>query len=362
MSKVLVAEDEPALLESFCDLIVDLGHECLPAKDGHEALDLARKHHPDLVITDYMMPGRSGVEVIQALVRDPILEHIPTILISAGRPPEVERRHAWRFLSKPVGLEYFEQAITEGLKVSSSRGKQRKPFVASAPEDVSPETLAREQMLGWVAHEIKSPLSAALTSAQLAIRGLGSHALDVQEKRLNIIVRQLSRMDELVNSILDAAQLQEGKLRLELEEVNASELIHRVVCFWKDMHPDYDFSVEDGQGVTLEADPERLRQVLDNLISNAIKYGGPTKAVRIEVVSTEVNISIRIIDQGPGIAAEELPQLFNRFHRVAGQGGRGHGLGLYISAALARLHGGTIKVESELDRGSVFTLVLPRKL
>jgi len=362
MSKVLVAEDEPALLESYSELVTGLGHECLAAQDGHQALALARQHRPDLVVTDFMLPGRTGLEVLRELRADPLLGKVPVILMSAGRPPESARQEAWLFLAKPVSLEGFEKALLDGLKASAASALPQ-GFVPGAPENISPISLAREEMLNWVSHEIKSPLTAAMTSSQLAMRALrNNEAPAALERRLIVIARQLTRMEELVNSILDAAQLQEGRLRLELEELEVSEWLRGITSFWRELHPDYDFVLADVPEVRMEGDGERLRQVLDNLISNAIKYGHPSKVVRLSVQPTEQSIAISVQDEGKGIPPEELPRLFDRFHRVAGQGGRGHGLGLYIATALTRMHGGNISVQSELGRGSTFTVLLPRQV
>lgn len=360
MATVLLAEDEPALLECYCELVTGLGHDCIATRDGNEALDEARRKLPDLVVTDLMMPGRSGLEFIRALRTDAALSHVPVILLSAGRPSELERKEAWMFLPKPINLERFEKAVRDGLEAAKqsvpSRGFRAAPHAA-----VSPISLAREAMLSWVAHEIKSPLSAALTASQLALRGI-DHGEDAGalKKRLGVIARQLTRMDELAVSILDAAQLQEGKLQLDLEEFDAGAWVETVAAAWRDLQPDHRFPVADGHGVTITADKERLRQVVDNLISNAVKYGGPSKTVSIAVDANDRHVMIRVSDDGKGIPEEELPHIFNRFHRVAGQGGRGHGLGLYIAAALARLHGGEVTVESQVERGSTFTVAIPR--
>jgi signal transduction histidine kinase len=360
MSKVLVAEDEPALLDSFCELISALGHEAVAAQDGTQALDLARRQHPDLVVTDLMMPGRTGLELIRALRTDTKLASVPVILLSAGRPSEADKKQAWLFLAKPVNLDNFEKAINDGL-ATAQKARPEQTFSASPDSRVSPLALAREAMLSWVAHEIKSPLSAALTAAQLAMRDLDSHEEPATlKRRLTLIARQLVRMDELATSILEAAQLQEDKLELELEELDLGAWLAELVGLWKELYPDYSFQVQEGKALLVKADRERLRQVLDNLISNAIKYGGPSKLVRIALGANDTRVFISVTDQGRGIAPEELPHIFDRFHRVAGQGGRGHGLGLYIAAALARLHGGELNVESALGRGSTFTLSVPR--
>lgn len=361
MRRVLIAEDEPALLECFCEIVAGLGHECVRAQDGHEALALARAQAPDLIITDWMMPGHTGTELIHLLRQEPALTRVPVILLSAARPPQADQQAAWRFLSKPVALDSFENAVREALELVDQLSA---PLSHRAQPDaeVSPLALVREAMLSWVAHEIKSPLAAATMANQLALRGLDNQDEPAAlKRRITVVARQLARMDELVTSILDAARLQEARLELDLEPVDLSQLVQQIVEYWRELHPEYELSIRDGQHLVVEADRERLRQVLDNLISNAIKYGGPSKTVAVGIQATDSDVSISVTDRGKGIPPAELHHIFDRFHRVAGQGGRGHGLGLYIAAALARLHGGSLTVESEVNYGSTFTLRIPRR-
>jgi signal transduction histidine kinase len=216
-------------------------------------------------------------------------------------------------------------------------------------------------MLSWVSHEIKSPLAAALTATELAMRQVRGGDPAAVEKRLLVIGRQLRRMDELVTSLLDAAQLQDGRLALDPEPMDLVAAVETAVAYWRELHPEVAFELSFEQHPTVSADPERVRQVIDNLLSNAIKYGRPANRVRVSarVDAERQRAEVSITDRGRGIPREELSHIFDRFHRVPGQGGRGHGLGLYIAAALARLHGGLIRVESEVGQGSTFTLILP---
>lgn len=357
MGLVLIADDEPALLESLCDVIEGLGYECVTAHDGDELFDLARARRPDLVVTDYMMPGKDGVEAIRALRETAGLSHVPVILVSAGLPRGAEE--AWRFLNKPLALDEFQQCVTEGLRVSRERtGEDPAP----PPEPLaSPISFAREEMLNWVAHEIKSPLSAAMMSAQLIRRGLDTgEKTGPLRRRIEIVVRQLQRMDELVRSILDAARLQEGKLGLKSARVDMCELLTHAAAFWRESYPENKFALNmPDTPMFVNADSERVRQVLDNLVSNAVKYGLPSVQVELELALNDELISVHVTDHGRGIPQGHIAQLFDRFHRV-GAGGRGHGLGLYIARALARLHGGELHAASDEGRGSTFTLSLPR--
>lgn len=361
MRKVLIAEDEPALLDFFCELVSHLGHEPIRAEDGDRAFELARRQLPDLVVTDWMLPGRTGTELMSSLRQEPALGRTPVILLSAGRPSEADQRTAFRFLPKPVALDTFENAVREAL-AAIDHAEPPSSFRAHPNSDLSPVALVREAMLSWVAHEIKSPLSAALMANQLAIRGIDHQEEPAAlKRRLTVIARQLARMDELVTSILDAARLDEARLDLDLELIEISPWMVQIADYWRDLHPEYDFPISGGDGLVIEADRERLRQVLDNLISNAIKYGGSSRTVAIEVQAKDSDVFISVRDSGAGIPPNELPHIFDRFHRVAGQGGRGHGLGLYIAAALARLHGGDLTVESRVNYGSTFTLKVPRR-
>jgi two-component system sensor histidine kinase/response regulator len=359
--RVLVAEDEPALLEAYCEVVAGLGHEVIRAVDGDEAIAVARTKHPDLVVTDYMMPGRTGAEVARALHVDPILMRVPVIMVSAARPPSQDKSEAFAFLQKPVSVDELEAAIAKGLAAAKAAGSPV-GFRAEPPPDVPSEVRAREEMLNWVAHEFKSPLSAAMAAAQLATRGLHhNEPSQLVEQRLRSILRQLARMNELVNTLLDAAQLQDGKLQIERHVVDVSKTVREAIAYWADLHPDVSMEIRADGIIEVEADGARLRQILDNLLTNAIKYGRPANRVEVEVDVTDGHVQIAVIDHGPGIAKDDIPHLFDRFHRVSGQAGRGHGLGLYIAAALARQHGGTLDVESRLGDGSTFTLRLPRK-
>jgi two-component system sensor histidine kinase/response regulator len=204
-------------------------------------------------------------------------------------------------------------------------------------------------MLNWVAHQIKSPLSAALTVAQLARRGLRTGETPEQTtQRLRTMENQLHRLDDLVNSILDAARLGDGRLDLELQRVDADPWLTPIVATWRETHPELPISLEVEAGVVLWIDPERLRQVVD-----------PANGIQVRLLKEGGSALISVWDRGAGIPPDQLPHVFDRFHRVAGQGGRGHGLGLYIASALTRLHGGELSAQSEPGVGSCFTIRVP---
>jgi signal transduction histidine kinase len=104
-----------------------------------------------------------------------------------------------------------------------------------------------------------------------------------------------------------------------------------------------------------------VRQIVNNLLANAVKYSLSSKRIDVAIRTTAATVELDVVDWGIGIASEELPRIFNRFHRADSAAAAGHGLGLFIASVLTLLHGGSLNVKSELGKGSTFTLALPRK-
>ncbi|WP_224365703.1 ATP-binding response regulator [Hyalangium versicolor] len=358
MKVVLVVEDEEALLEVFSSVITDMGHTVLGAHAGDEALGLARAHLPDLIVSDHMMPGLTGVELMRAVQGDERLSGTPFILVSAVQPQGAHEAHA--YMAKPVSLETFERVVEEGLHASVGRRGER---LEGEPLTQAPENglnLARAEMLSWVAHEIKTPLSSARLNLEMMLRDLGSDAPEAQRRRGTQALHQLDRMSTLVNSVLEASQLSDGRVQLQRERCDLKAFLQGVVRYWRDTRPDFEFNLAlPAEEATAWMDPERVRQILNNLVSNAVKYGGTSAPVVLMLELSPGRAIVAVTDRGQGMDASELPRIFDRFHRAEGSMGQGHGLGLYIASALARLHGGTLQVRSQRGEGTTFTLSLP---
>ena len=357
MGLVLIAEDEDAMLEIFADIVEELGHRTMRAHNGEEALLLARTELPDLVISDHMMPRRTGLQLLRALRSDSELAAIPFVLLSAARPQGLEKADA--FLPKPVDLSTFEAAVQKALGPPGAAAEREEP--RRRADHRRAEDAIREEMLNWLAHEIKTPLGAARMSAQLLIRKLDEAQAPEPEKKLSAtIIRQLDRMNALITSILDAARLSAGRVALQLARHDLSAFVREIIDEWRELQPQATFTlISPEERIEVAFDAEHIRHVVNNLLSNAVKYGGPAKRVEVTVSSSPGLALIEVRDWGEGIAASKLPTIFERFHRADAAYGRGHGLGLFIAAAMTRLHGGTLAAHSELGKGSTFTLRLP---
>ena len=224
----------------------------------------------------------------------------------------------------------------------------------------------RADFLSVVSHELRSPLASVLGYAQLIQReaAKGGPPRDI-EARLQTIIDQTQRVNQLVGDLLDASRAETGRLALETKEVDLAALIRKTVAHLSALTPDHRFQVNLPPEVpTVRADPGRLEQVLRNLISNAVKFSLPSTTVTIGLRVEPQRIVVSVNDQGRGIAREDIDTIFIPFHRVRQAGGRevkGVGLGLFISRSILEAHGGDLWVESQLGKGSTFFFSVPRE-
>ncbi|HEY7060909.1 MAG TPA: sensor histidine kinase [Chloroflexota bacterium] len=218
----------------------------------------------------------------------------------------------------------------------------------------------REAFAAMVAHDLRSPLTAVRGSAQLLQQRVADDPM--VQRRLDTIVRETDRVARLASDLGDASRAAAGRLELRPLRIDLVSLTREAVERQQAAGVAQPLALDAPQApVWVNADPERIAQVLDNLIGNATKYSPPDRPIRVEV-RTDEQARVCVHDQGPGVPAEELPHLFERFYRtrIARRGDKkGSGLGLYISHEIAQAHGGRITAESTPGAGSRFTLWLP---
>ncbi|MBX5480329.1 MAG: response regulator [Myxococcaceae bacterium] len=356
MSLVLVADDEPAVLEVLTEVVEDLGHDVVRAHDGKEALQLARTQRPHLVVTDHMMPRLSGLELCRALREEAGLREVPVILLSAALPPEATE--AFAYLAKPFELDEFEALVKRTLEKSA---------VPAAPVDI-PEPPPRAEsslvpadaLFRWVAQSLKSPLSAAKMSLKRLERRAAKDGIAPDRLPFDAVTRQLERMEAIVGAMTDAAALSEGRLALNKERVELRALVEREVGRFRAAHADYRIElVLPGSSVELDLDERRYAQILRNLLANVVAHASPPQRARVEVEANSGVATLRVTDFGPGIAPSAQRTLFQGLQREDPPGVRRPGLGLFIASRLAALHGGTVTVQSASRQGATFTVAVP---
>lgn len=221
----------------------------------------------------------------------------------------------------------------------------------------------KDEFLSVASHELRTPLTTVKGYAQLLAQTVNDLGPEERQTYINAVLGEVERMMGLISELLDVSRIETNRLQIQRRRVNWGHFIDRQVTAFRVQHPRrmINFDVAAGD-FTVEVDPDRMRQVVDNLISNALKYSPEGTAIDVVVHADESRIETSVVDYGIGIPKDELPQLFERFHRARNVSSRyygGLGLGLYIASAIVEAHGGKIRVESEEGKGSRFTIDLP---
>jgi len=223
--------------------------------------------------------------------------------------------------------------------------------------------LSQTDLISEFMHELKTPLMALTAASELLARDLRANK---QIELVEMIQRETSRLSKMAQDFLELTRLESGRVQISLRPVDLAEVINDVVRLQKAQAEARGISIAVNVAdnlPTMLGDYDRLRQVFLNLTSNAIKYNEEHGQVTVNVIEQGKELLVEIADTGPGIAAENLPHLFDRFYRIPDSEGftKGTGLGLSIAARILQEHGGRVEVESELGQGSVFRCHLPLK-
>jgi len=224
----------------------------------------------------------------------------------------------------------------------------------------------REEFVANVSHELRTPLSLIKGYVETLLDGARDNP-EVAERFLKIIERNANRLDLLIQDLLTISALESGRMKLELSPVDLRGLTEKVLTFLHTKAENKNVTlINELPELTVNADANRLDQVLANLVDNAIKYGRAEGTVIVggkKLADGALEIFVR--DDGPGIPAEALERVFERFYRVDKARSRdqgGTGLGLAIVKHIVHAHGGEVRVESELSKGATFFFTLPEKL
>jgi two-component system sensor histidine kinase BaeS len=218
----------------------------------------------------------------------------------------------------------------------------------------------RKAMVSDIAHELRTPLSNIRGWLEATQDGISR----LDDELVDSLLEEAVHLQHIVDDLQDLAAADAGQLRLHPEPVDAAELAGHVAAALADRAAaaGVTLTVDATGDCALEADPVRLRQVVGNLVTNAIRHTPAGGRVTIRVSSTVDEVTLAVADTGTGIAAEDLPHVFDRFWRAEKSRSRqtgGSGLGLAIVRHLVQAHGGTVVAESEVDAGSTFTVRLP---
>ncbi len=232
--------------------------------------------------------------------------------------------------------------------------------LAEALEDERENNQALRRFVTMVSHEFRTPLAIMDASAGRIERKAKRNGADWTGEYTTMIRSSIKRLIRLIESVLGAAKADAGTIRLKPVELDLAEVVETVRAEHSDVSPDYGFEIDCSALTPVRADPTLVYQIVANLIGNAIKYSEPEKPIEVTGKTVGPIVELRVRDHGIGIPEDELPKMFERFFRASTAAGiAGSGLGVNLSRDIARMHGGDITVESEVDAGTTFILTLP---
>ena len=415
--KLLCIDDEESVLTMLQAVLELEGYQVRIARRTSLGLELLRTEPPDLVLTDLRIDERDGMDMLKAVkVVDPeIVVILLTGYASLQTAIQAMRAGAYDYLLKPCDIDELTLTIARGLekralalalKARVAELEEANARIAgfaqelqTRVEEATSELAARvaeieranrelarlyeiEQQqnarlhelnerksafLSLVAHELRTPLTGLRGFTDLLHLHPSEH--DPQRERImTLVVHQVDRLSDLVNELLNLTNIEQQRLTLNCKPIDLAQLLAGVVERFRLVYPQRVIAFERR---TVDCgclgDPNRLDQVLSNLIENALKYSPAEYPVEVSIDRENPNdgltdyLAISVKDQGIGIAPEDQARLFGKFFRAANAEAyrSGLGLGLFISREIVRQHGGSITVESAPGQGSTFTLRLP---
>lgn len=356
---LLIVDDEQANL-ALLKRLFEPYYRVMCVGNGQDALDLLAQAPFDLVLLDIMMPGMDGLQTLQHIRSKPTTADLPVILVSALSDVEDVVRGlqlgANDYVTKPVEVDLITARVQTQLTLKRLQDERKQHIV-----ELEEAQEMKDRFLQMASHDLKGPLG-NVGMAEFLLRKILCDDPSGLEL-LDLIRATVENMENVVKEFLDSAALQSGKLDLRLAEVEADNLICKVVGQYSLNAEKKDIAVQviQSDGI-LWADEARLAQALSNFVSNAIKYSPQHTTVSVWSEALENSVRICIADQGSGIPADERDRLFTQFGKLTPRptnGEHSSGLGLWIVKHLITIQNGQVGVECPPEGGSIFWLELP---
>ncbi len=357
---VLVIDDEESMRDSCSQILAKDGFRPETAEDGTVGLEKVQNVNPDLVLIDLKMPGINGFEVLDRVKEyDPnIISIVITGYATIESAVEAMKKGAYDFLPKPF--------TPDQLRIIIKRGLERRRLIQEAESLRREKKIMEENFITMVSHQLRSPLSTIVQYFEVILGGMAGRVEPKQEEMLSKAKNRLESLMDLINDWLDLAQMNKGQIVENLRLLSLKKVLEDIIEFIKPSAQKENIGLElipySGHDC-VRGDEEKLKQVFSNLITNAILYNKPNGSIKISLNEKEDFMAVHVEDTGIGIPKEHLPFVFDQFYRIKKsevKKAKGTGLGLSIAKKIVEVHGGAIEVTSELDKGSTFTVFLPK--
>jgi signal transduction histidine kinase len=366
-SKILVVDDEQSVATTIKAILQLDGNDVTAVTTGKEALAQLREHEFDVVLTDLRLDDLDGIEILRETQK--LWPDTSAIMLTGYASLESAvaalRSGAYDYLIKPSDVDELRATIGRALE----RRRLRQRLVELEQLDK-----LKTQFLSMASHELRTPLTAVSGFIQIARRRMSrlSGAGDVgapwreeaqkADETLEMANRQSKKLARLIDELLDVSRLQQGRVEMRLAEIELAELVRDVAERMRLLSKGHEIRTKIEGTASVVADRDRIEQVLENLVGNAIKYSPDDGNIDMSLHVNGANAIVSVRDEGIGIAPGEVEKIFGLFYRSpdprADHVG-GLGLGLYISREIVSRHHGRLWAERNAEVGSTFHVTLP---
>ncbi len=357
---VLVVDDQPANRQLVGDLLTTaMGYEVITAPSGPEAIELLKTRVPNLILLDVLMPGQNGIETCRQLKANPEWQDIPIIFLSAS-----DDKTLIVTALETGGVDYVTKPFSRAELLSRVRTHL---LLKAARDQLQVLAEDKDELLGMLTHDLKNHLGGMQMSAQL----LHERAADLPDTRSRTLVDNIlastTQMLAFVKEFLANAALERSQ-QLTLVPVDLCDSLTLAVRQYRPPAERKGLRLvfENPGPVSILADSMALNQVLENLISNAVKFSPRGTVINLSVKKLDDGYAeCRIADQGPGFTEEDRGKIFRRYVRLSARPTGGEpstGLGLSIVKKMVDAMKGTLTLETAPGSGAVFIIRLPRAI
>ncbi|WP_285429732.1 hybrid sensor histidine kinase/response regulator [Pseudomonas sp. fls2-241-R2A-110] len=386
-AKLLIVDDLPENLLALEALIKREDRIVYKALSADEALSLLLQHEFAMAILDVQMPGMNGFELAELMRGTEKTKNIPIVFVSAaGR----ELNYAFKgyesgavdFLHKPLDIHAVKSKVNvfvdlyrqskamkqqvEALEQSRREQEALLKQLQATQNELEQAVRMRDDFMSIVAHELRTPLNGLILETQLrkmhlARDNAAAFTLDKMHAMVDRDERQIKSLIRLIEDMLDVSRIRTGKLSIRTSQFDLVKLVSNLL---QNFAPQIDAAETSvtftaDQPVVGNWDEFRIEQVISNLLTNALRYGGKG-TIDVRVFPQDGQARVEVQDRGIGISEENQRRIFQQFERVSAKTVvAGLGLGLFISEQIVAAHGGSITVESRIGEGALFRVCLP---
>jgi two-component system sensor histidine kinase/response regulator len=382
---ILIVDDDPGNLGVFFEYLEEAGFEVSVARSGEGAIRQLAHFKPNLILLDVMMPGIDGFETCRRLKNDEITQNIPVIFITSLSDP-VDKVKGFLaggadYIIKPFHHEEALVRITAHLTIQRLQQQvkdqqvvlgekeafieQQKAVITEKKEALKQDEICKQKLFSFISQDLQNPLNKLLGFTRLIIENLHEYSqeeIEANIRRLQTAAEQLSASHE--NLVIWAA-LQRGSLNYKPESVDMQEVAVYYVLLFTPTAEEKKITLTTSihEGLLAYVDYKMITIIMQNLVSNALKFTSSNGTVTIAARQTEHEIEVAVSDTGVGIRKEDLPLLFEieaKPRKKEADYKERNGLGLILCKELIEKNGGTIWCESEKSKGATFKFTLPK--